>query len=197
MSTIRIVAGKYKGRAIPFNTKKYSNADITTQKVKEALFSIIGDLPGRAFVDLFGGSGQIALEALSRGASPVVCNEKDRDRFRFITSAVESLPEKHDIILLNMPASQALRLIAKRGIRPDYIFLDPPYIKEGSGVHLYRGILDDIEKQGDSLSGGTVIIQHFHKNVLPEMMGAFRKTREKEYGSTTLTFYKNVINITE
>jgi 16S rRNA G966 N2-methylase RsmD len=91
-----------------------------------------------------------------------------------------------------MPSSQALRLLEKRGIEADYIFLDPPYDKEGSGSGLYAGILEEIEKYGRFSAKASVIIQHYHRNSLPDNMASFRKIRVRGYGSTTLTFYNNV-----
>src|SRR3990172_4106761 len=92
MSRIRIIAGGLKGRVIPFSNKKFDDADITPQKVKGAVFSMIGEwLEGKGFLDLYAGSGQIGLEALSRGADPVVLNEPDARRFHFITSYLDGL----------------------------------------------------------------------------------------------------------
>ena len=75
---MRIIAGEFKGRRIPFNNRKYGNARVTSDFVKKAVFSSLGEiLCGKYFLDLFSCSGQIGLEACSRGAQ-VVINEPDR-----------------------------------------------------------------------------------------------------------------------
>lgn len=188
-SSIRIIAGQYKGRVIPFDVRRFNEADITTQKVKKALFDIISPLDNKIFVDLYGGSGQMGFEALSRGCAQVIICETDRSRFRFISSFTSFLPNKDNVLLLNMPASQALKLIAKREILPDYIFADPPYNKTGSGFRLYSDFIADVERFFPE-AGTEIIIQHFSKNLLPEHAGSFLKTRERAYGSTTLSFYQ-------
>ena len=190
MSTIRIISGRYKGKNIPFENRKFNDADITMQKVKEALFDILGELEGAIFLDLFGGSGQIAFEALSRGASQVIISENESSRFKFISSFASSLPDSMSVMLLNMPAFYAMKLISKRGIVPNYIFADPPYDKKGTGLKLYESIISNIEKYSVANKSTELIFQHFTKNVLPQFMGSFQKHKEKQYGATTLSFYR-------
>jgi len=63
-ATVRVIAGSHRGRIIPFSNRDFGNADITPQKVKSAVFSIIGEwLSDETFLDLFAGSGQIGIEA--------------------------------------------------------------------------------------------------------------------------------------
>ena len=186
-NSIKIAGGKYKGRTVPWIFK---DIGITTQKVKEALFSILGNIEKKGFADLFGGSGQIAFEALSRGASPVICNELDRERAEFISSFGAKNFKDSSFVPLNMSFLQAVKFISKRGIRPDYIFVDPPYEKSARGMALYLEIAEAIIKHGLAFDGSVMIVQHFSKNILPEQAGAFQKIKERKYGSTTLSFYE-------
>jgi len=163
--TIRIIAGLMKGRFIPFNLNKFKDAEITPQKVKGALFSIIGEnLQGKMFVDLFSGSGQIGIEALSRRCSLVVLNEKDRARFEFIKNFVVQSGNSERALVLNLNAMSALKYISERGIKADIIFIDPPYDKEKGITGLYESILKDIEKSGILKETSEVIIQHYSMN---------------------------------
>ncbi len=190
MGTVHISGGSFKGRGIPFDNRFFDNADITTQKVKEALFSLTGDLSGLVFADLFGGSGQISMEALSRGAERVVCSETDAGRFRFISSFVQTLPGDQPFTVLHMPAERAMRYMSSKNIHPDIIFMDPPYIKTGSGRELYTGLLDSAVKYENAGPDTVIIFQHFSKNDLPDEYLNFRRIKERIYGSTTLSIYR-------
>jgi 16S rRNA (guanine(966)-N(2))-methyltransferase RsmD len=114
--TVRIISGTLRGKVIPFLNSRYGDADITSQKVKGALFSMLGEhLNGKVFVDLFSGSGQIGVEALSRGADLVVFNESDRSRFRFIKDFADAIRTENNSIILNMMAEDALKIYFCKG----------------------------------------------------------------------------------
>lgn len=180
-----------RGRIIPFDNKKFSDADITPQKVKGALFSMLGEgLYGKVFVDLFSGSGQIGLEALSRNCSTVVFCEKDRDRFSFIKKTVHAAGFAEKSLLLNMDYEAALKSIAQSGIKADIVFIDPPYVKSGDEVHLYSRILETISNSGILEDDAVAAVQHFSGNILPEKIGLFTRTSIKKYGTTSLSSYR-------
>jgi 16S rRNA (guanine966-N2)-methyltransferase len=180
MSPIRIIAGELKGRVIPFSNKQYDNADITPQKVKGAIFSIIGErLDGEGFIDLFSGSGQIGLEALSRGSDPVIFNEPDGKRYLFIKSFIEKLHLSRRPIILNMEYQDSLVFLHRRGITVHYVFLDPPY----------RHIIEKITQSRVIHGKGKIILQHFSGNILDEEIGRFHLTTTKKYGKTSLAVY--------
>ncbi len=193
MSTIRVIAGSLKGRRIPFDNRKFNNAEITPQKVKEALFSSLGDrLRGAVFLDLYGGSGQISLEALSRGAGEVITAEPDTRRFYFMQQLSSSMAEGFPWRLLHLRDKKALAVLREETRQIDIIFCDPPYEKEKGHVDLYSRILGLIEESGLLQPGGMVVMQHFSKNSLDDHAGKFTLTRSHTYGNTALTFYKNV-----
>jgi len=185
-NSIRIAGGKYKGRTLPWT---FQDIGITTQKVKEALFSILGNIEKKSFADLFGGSGQIAFEALSRGASPVICSELDSKRAGFISSFGAKNFEDSPFVPLNMSSFQAMKFISKKGIKPDYIFVDPPYDKDRNAA-IYFEIAGAIIRHGLAFDGSVMIIQHSSKNVLTDRIMDFQRIKERKYGSTTLSFYE-------
>jgi 16S rRNA (guanine966-N2)-methyltransferase len=190
MSPIRIIAGELKGRVIPFSNKQYDNADITPQKVKGAIFSIIGErLDGEGFIDLFSGSGQIGLEALSRGSDPVIFNEPDGKRYLFIKSFIEKLHLSRRPIILNMEYQDSLVFLHRRGITVHYVFLDPPYSKMQKTVPEYRQIIEKITQSRVIHGKGKIILQHFSGNILDEEIGRFHLTTTKKYGKTSLAVY--------
>ncbi|PKL17559.1 MAG: hypothetical protein CVV49_10230, partial [Spirochaetae bacterium HGW-Spirochaetae-5] len=180
-----------KGRAIPFNMSRFKDAEITPQKVKGALFSIIGEnLQDKVFIDLFSGSGQIGFEALSRKCSMAVFNERDRARFEFIKNFTALSGHGDRALVLNLNAKAALKFIYDRGIRADFVFLDPPYDKETGGAALYDPILKDVEKSGILKEDSEIVIQHFSGNELSEVCGELKRTDVKKYGSTSLSIYR-------
>ena len=190
MSGLRIIAGTMKGRVIPFDNRKFDNADITPQKVKGAIFSMIGEwLHGKSFLDLYAGSGQIGIEALSRGANSVMFNEADVRRFLFIKSCLENFGIASGIDLLNLPAVKALEVLRDRRCSFDYIFLDPPYLKIKESAKEYHEIIYKIGECGVLAPGGEIIIQHFSGNAISEEAGPYRIKTIKKYGKTSLSVY--------
>jgi 16S rRNA (guanine(966)-N(2))-methyltransferase RsmD len=189
--TVKIISGNMRGRIIPFDNKKFSDADITPQKVKGALFSILGEeLHGRVFVDLFSGSGQMGLEALSRWCERAVFVEKDPHRFRFIRKTVENTGNSSRAILYNTDYVSALNKISGSGIRADIIFADPPYVKSSAENREYGIILEKIYESGILNESGVAAIQHFTENTLPESAAGFTRKSLKKYGTTSVSFYR-------
>lgn len=188
--TIRIIAGLMKGKVIPFNSGKFNDAEITPQKVKGALFSILGEnLYGKTFVDLYSGSGQIGFEALSRNCSLAVLNEKDKPRFEFIKNFVIQNGNSDRSVVLNLNANSALRYLSDRGVKADIVFLDPPYDKGKGVTGFYDPILDGLIKSAIIKDNSEIIIQHFSANELSESCGNLKKTDTKKYGTTSLSIY--------
>ncbi len=188
--TVRIIAGQLRGKIIPFQNSRYGDADITPQKVKGALFSIIGEqLHGRIFVDLYAGSGQIGFEALSRGAETVILNEADRSRYNFIREFSGKFSGDNKTVVLNLKASEALRYMAERGISADVIFLDPPYEKIKGDADSYNIIITGIAESGILKPEGVIVVQHFSSNILAETCSGYKRISLKKYGTTSLSVY--------
>lgn len=193
--TVRIISGTLRGKVIPFLNSRYGDADITSQKVKGALFSMLGEhLNGKVFIDLFSGSGQIGVEALSRGADLVVFNESDRSRFRFIKDFADAIRTENNSIILNMMAEDALKYISARGIKADIIFVDPPYEKVKGTAYSYSSIIEIIGETGVSEKDGIIVIQHFTSNILPERCSVFTRSSIKKYGTTSISLYAKADN---
>jgi len=188
--TIRIISGLMKGKVIPFNVSKFSDAEITPQKVKGALFSIIGEnLQGKTFIDLYSGSGQIGFEALSRNCSFVILNEKDRFRFNFIRDFIVQTGNSDRSLILNLNAKSALKYISERKVKADIVYLDPPYDKEKGSTGFYDPILKDLCVSEILHENSEIIVQHYSANELPESCGDLTKSAVKKYGSTSLSIY--------
>jgi 16S rRNA (guanine966-N2)-methyltransferase len=124
---MRVIAGTYRGRGL--KAPRGESTRPTSDRVREALFSILGDRVRDARVlDLFAGSGALGLEALSRGAAHADLVERDRRAAAVARANAEALglgPE--EAAVLGMPARRALEDARGRGAAYDLVFLDPPY----------------------------------------------------------------------
>jgi 16S rRNA (guanine966-N2)-methyltransferase len=122
---MRIIAGSARGRRLV--APKGMTTRPTPDRVKEALFSILGPRTNAATVlDLFAGSGALGLEALSRGARYTTFVESDRDALAALGKNAEAVGRgEHEIVA--MPAARAVVELSRRGRRYDLVFLDPPF----------------------------------------------------------------------
>lgn len=124
---MRIIAGR--GRSLPLKTPKGLDVRPTQDRIKETLFNILMPyLPGAVFIDLFAGSGQIGIEAVSRGAKRAYFVELGKEAFSCITENVRFAKMTEEAVLLKQDAYTALYSIHEKQV--DIIFADPPY-KEG------------------------------------------------------------------
>ncbi|HEU5491143.1 MAG TPA: 16S rRNA (guanine(966)-N(2))-methyltransferase RsmD [Gaiellaceae bacterium] len=121
---MRIVAGSRRGHRIA--APKGSATRPTSDRVREALFSIVGSVEGAAALDLFAGSGALGLEALSRGAASCVFVERDREAVRVIQANLEKLRLTGATVVAR-DVAPALRDDRARGRRYDLVLADPPY----------------------------------------------------------------------
>jgi 16S rRNA (guanine966-N2)-methyltransferase len=122
--SVRIIAGTHRGRR--FAAPRGEHTRPTGDRVREALFSILGPLDGAAVLDLFAGSGGLGLEALSRGARRCTFVDRDRSACRVIRDNL-ALLGLAGATVLQRDALHALREEAAAGRRYDLVLLDPPY----------------------------------------------------------------------
>ena len=168
---MNIIGGIAKGHKIyaPDNIRP------TSGKVREALFSII-DITGKAFLDLFAGSGAVGIEALSRGASRVVFVERSRKAAIYIKRNLEKTNLEGEII--NKSVSATLENLEEKF---DFIFMDPPYKT--------TLIMKTLKKIDIVLKNDSTIIVECPSNEEFEYNG-FKTIKSKVYGDTSLAFLK-------
>lgn len=122
---MRIIAGT--ARSLPLKTIEGLDTRPTTDKIKETLFNILqADVPGSYFLDLFAGSGQIGLEALSRGAAYAVFIENNRKAAKCIEDNIAFTKFTKESKLLTTDVLNGLLMLEGK-YRFDLIFMDPPY----------------------------------------------------------------------
>ena len=191
-SFMRVIAGQAKGTKL--TSIKGSQVRPTLDQVKETLFNILGhDLSGEYFLDLFGGSGAIGIEALSRGAEKVVWVENNRQSHDLIHANLkkcrfenndESKSSCFDWELLKMGALQALPILEKKSFKFDVIYIDPPFAE-----NLYEKCLIDLSKSQLLKEEALVVVEHHNKNVLQEIYGKLLLNDQRQSGDTSLSFY--------
>jgi 16S rRNA (guanine(966)-N(2))-methyltransferase RsmD len=148
-------------------------------RMRTSLYSILGDLEGCSFLDLFSGSGILGIEAASRGAAPVVLVEKD---YRKKATLLRNISFVHsDIQLVLAPVERFLRSDQRSW---DVIFLDPPFDAEGKGLVL------DAACEPPHLAEGGIAIIHLHRaeKLETERPGLVLADR-REYGQSLLLFF--------
>ena len=181
---MRIVAGEFKGRRI--ETPKGYDVRPTTEKVKEALFSMLSDLmEDSVCCDLFSGTGNLGLEAISRGAGKCVFCDNSGESVRLIKRNIEYCRAGDRSILVPGSFEKCLKKMYEDGIRADVFFLDPPY-REG----LYDRCMELISELGLLKESGVIVCEHGRSDAFPEEYCGFLKYKEKNYGSITLSIYR-------
>ncbi len=180
---MRIIAGTAKNKRI--KCRKGTDTRPTLDRVKEALFSKIQPyIEDSRILDLFSGTGNIALEAVSRGAKKAVMIEKDQEALRVIIENVNSLGFEDKCRAYKNEVFRAVEILGRKREKFDIIFMDPPY-KE----NLCAEVLKAIEKNGIMAENGMIICEHHLSERLDQEIGEYKKVDEKSYGKKTLTFY--------
>ncbi len=179
---MRIIAGSRRGRT--FAAPKGMDTRPTLDRVKESLFGILQfELEGRRVLDLFAGSGNLGLEALSRGARYALFNDHGRESAALIRANVTKLGFEDCARVLCMDYASAIRMAAGDGQAFDLVFLDPPYRAE-LGEKAMAAMLDARILGADS----KVILEH-SASALPGEVSGFALTGRRVYGDTALSFY--------
>lgn len=135
---MRIIAGR--ARRLPLKTPAGPGTRPTTDRIKETLFNMLmPEIPGCVFVDLFAGSGQIGIEAISRGARKAYFVENGREAFSCIADNVKFAKMEEEAVLLKQDVYTALYGIREKEV--DILFADPPY--EGDHYEKLLSLLKD------------------------------------------------------
>ncbi len=179
---MRVIAGIAKKRRLKM-PPGWSGRP-TADRVKESLFNILGPrIPGCYFLDLFAGTGNVGIEALSRGAARVVFVERDKRAVKTIRDNLVHVGLTERAEVLAQDTFLALRQLA--GQQFDVIFLDPPY---GQGLELPA--LEAIDRHALVVSGGIVVVESSKRQVLPRRQGQLVQYRQHQLGDTMLSFYQ-------
>lgn len=173
---MRIIAGKYRGRRL----KSLAGLSVrpTPDRLRESLFNVLApEIQGSVFLDAYAGTGAVAFEALSRGASRVMLFEQSAAALTIIRENASTLGLGHEAIVIR---GRALQLYAKHPA--DIVFVDPPY----NLAHEYADSLLALAQTSSRL----VIAQHSSKVALDNMYAGLSKTRVLRQGDNSLSFFR-------
>ena len=174
---MRVITGTARGQKLM--EPKDQSVRPTTDMVKEAIFSIVQfDVPGRRVLDLFAGTGQLGIEALSRGARECV----------FVDNSPASLALVRKNLEICKMQAQVVRADAgeylARGGKFDLVFLDPPY-----HAGLYEDILNKAFMFDILTDGGIILVESMRGESMPEGKDPYEKGKTYSYGRISLTAY--------
>ena len=178
---MRVITGKARGVAL--KTPEGLTTRPTADRVKEALFSIINfDVPNAAVLDLFGGTGQLGIEALSRGAKKAVFVDAGDAACKLIKENLRRTKLEGQGSVVRCDYLQYLSVCREKF---DIVFLDPPYAE----VFLENS-LKKISEIDILQSGGIIVCERPLGKDLPWDMPGFSRSKDYKYGKTLLTLYR-------
>lgn len=170
-----ITGGKYKGRKVLAPDEKVTRPTLSKvrQGVFNVLFSEIGDFEGKSFLDLFGGSGIMGLEALSRGFEDVIVFEKNPKVAQILKKNYSTLGLKPTLKI-----GDSLKFLEKLDRKFDVIYIDPPY---------YSGVYEEVFSRLSKINLQDTIVVAEHSE--PIVIESFTQIKEKNYGGKLVSFY--------
>jgi 16S rRNA (guanine966-N2)-methyltransferase len=158
----------------------------TAAKVKESLFNILArDLPGAKILDLFAGTGNLTIEALSRGAAEAILVDSSVESGKAIRENLRRLHLTDRTKVWITPVTRAAHLLARRGETFDMIFLDPPYERNWVGA-----TLKVIARGGLLRQTGVLIAEHSIREQLESRYDSLVLHDQRRYGSTLVSFFQ-------
>ena len=181
---MRVITGTARGRKL--GQLQGMDTRPTTDQVKESIFNIIQfDIEGRRVLDLFAGTGQLGIEALSRGAAGCTFVDQRRDAAALVRSNLKlcQLSDRARVV-----QGEALSFLASDRERYHLVFLDPPYQTE-----LLENALKKIAEIDILMENGIIICESPADKVLPELPQPYRKGREYRYGKIKITVYRKEV----
>lgn len=176
---MRVITGTARGMTL--RTLEGNDVRPTTDKVKEAVFSAFQfEIEGRRILDLFAGSGQLGIEALSRGAESAVFVDADKNAVKIVK---ENLTKTKLDGKATVVQTDSIAFLSMTDRVFDIAFLDPPY---------ERGFLQKALAKMENLisDGGAVICEHPFREELDDSYGSLVKTKEYKYSKTAVTVYR-------
>ncbi|SKC87165.1 16S rRNA (guanine(966)-N(2))-methyltransferase RsmD [Maledivibacter halophilus] len=181
---MRIISGEAKG--VKLKAPKGIKTRPTSDKVKESVFNIIAPyVENSNILDLFSGTGNLGIEAVSRGAAHAYLVEKNRKQYNIIKENIlkTKLNDKIEVIIEDVYI--ALEKFGKSNHKFDIIFMDPPYLK-----NYIIPCLGKIAEINLLDADGIIIVEHDIKDIIPEVINNLVRFKEKKYGSTMISFYR-------
>lgn len=182
---MRIISGSARGRRL--HSPRGDRVRPTSDRVKEAIFNIIisreGSFEGLRVLDLFAGTGNLGIEALSRGAAQAVFVDSSRDSAQFIRKNLEMcrFEEQGEVVI--MEAAAAIDFLERKKRTFDLVFLDPPYHTGAA-----KSVLERLSRSAILGEGALVAAETDIRDTLAGTIGNLAQIDRRDYGDTAVTF---------
>jgi 16S rRNA (guanine966-N2)-methyltransferase len=181
---MRVIAGQYRGRRL--RSPKGLATRPTSDRARESLFALLGDVTGSRAIDLFAGTGALGIEALSRGAAHVVFVERDREALEVARANLQALgvgPDRGS--LRHEDALRALGRARDRKETYDLVLIDPPYGQAREWGARLSALLPQLLQPGARL-----VAESDHRAPL-ELESELELVRQRRYGNTEIRIYRH------
>jgi 16S rRNA (guanine(966)-N(2))-methyltransferase RsmD len=180
---VRVISGKLRGT--PLKAVPGKGTRPTTDKVKEALFSMIGPyFDGGIALDLFAGTGGLGIEALSRGMDRAIFVDLEPSSVEIVRDNIRTCRLQEQTEVYRNDAVRALKALGKRGIRPDIIFMDPPY-----RLDIVGSLAQLLSELSLPAPNAILVAEQPVSRELPDKLGRFQCRKRAEYGDTAIHIY--------
>ena len=182
---MKVISGSLKGRTIiGYNIE---GTRPTMDRVKESIFAMLGDSVKNAVVlDLFAGSGNYGIEAISQGAKKVYFNDYNQKCLEVIRKNLENFNCLDKVLLFNLNYEKCLKKFKNNSIKFDLIFLDPPYNK-----HIIASILLYLTCN-NLLNKKSLIVAEFFDDLLQDEYDNLVKIKDRSYGDKKVFIYRYI-----
>ncbi|HUK48978.1 MAG TPA: 16S rRNA (guanine(966)-N(2))-methyltransferase RsmD [Terriglobales bacterium] len=188
---MRVIAGKFRSR--PLRSLQGMDIRPTSDRLRETLFNVLSAgnpaaLEGSVWLDLFAGTGAVGIEALSRGATMVYFVEKSKTAVELIAKNLEPFGVGDEFEILRQDVRRAISTLELRQLKPDFIFLDPPYAMDEAYTETLGALA------GSAISEKALVVaEHDKKFDAGEEFGLLHRTRRLEQGDAVLSFYRRAL----
>ncbi|MFZ5518122.1 MAG: 16S rRNA (guanine(966)-N(2))-methyltransferase RsmD [Candidatus Zhuqueibacterota bacterium] len=181
---MRVISGFYKGRVL-FSPRGNSIRP-TSDRIKESIFNYIGTgIQDAKICDLFSGSGNLSIEALSRGAKNAVMVDHSQQAIDLMKRNISHIGVVEKCRIVKMDTLQYLKLAAKNGEEFNFIFADPPYLSRLNEPMMQRIV------EGNLLTeGGLFVLEQSSRNAIPMAILGLMNIAEKNFGDTTVMYFR-------
>lgn len=187
---MRIISGSARGRRLL--SPKNMSIRPTADRVKESLFNILSVLMGSfancRVLDVFAGTGNLGIEALSRGADYAVFVDSQKESVALAKRNLEICGFAHRARVIEREAIQAFGLLEKTGDRFQLVFIDPPY-RQGLGEKTLEYLASSRLSDENSL----VVVEISADEILPTEFGSLKEFDRRVYGDTAIAFFRHIL----
>jgi len=183
------MAGKYKGKKIELPSLEVTRSSKSI--LKGSLFDTLqNDVLDTIFIEGFGGSGSVGLEALSRGAKKAYFCEIDKSSFGTLKRNIQNIDSKNSVAIFGDSFKTLPDLLKNDSFKDEEVvlYLDPPFDFRDGMEEIYQKSFDMVSSF-DNKNIILIVFEHFTKLDMPEVLGDFKILKTKKFGKSSLSYY--------